>query len=63
MSGLLRSRKFWLAVIGVAETIVLEALGVPMEIWLAIDALLVALIGAIAIEDAGAKRGGSIPPV
>lgn len=56
MNGLLKSRKFWLAVVGVVQVIVLDALGVAPEIWAAIEALIVVLIGTIAIEDAAAKR-------
>ena len=58
MGGLLRSRKFWLAVFGVVEIAVLELLNVDPAIWAAIAALVVTLIGSIAVEDAAAKRAG-----
>lgn len=58
MNGLLRSRKFWLAVFGVAQAIILHYLSVPEEIWQSIVALVIVLIGSIAVEDAGAKAGG-----
>ena len=55
---LLRSRKFWLALFGVIQTIVLHYLSVPQDIWMAIDALVGVLISAIAVEDYAEKRGG-----
>ena len=61
MAGLLRSRKFWLAVFGVVQTIVLELFNVDPTIWAAIDALVIALITAIAVEDAATKRAGDAP--
>jgi len=57
MSGLLQSRKFWLAVVGVAQAVVLHFFQVPEEIWQSIMALIGVLIAGIAIEDAGAKAG------
>jgi hypothetical protein len=56
MNGLLRSRKFWLAVFGVVQALVLHYLSVPDEIWQAIVALVAVLIATIAVEDAAAKR-------
>jgi hypothetical protein len=56
---ILKSRKFWLAVFGVVQTIVLHYLSIPQDIWVAIDALVVVLIYSIAVEDAGAKAGGA----
>lgn len=55
MAGLLHSRKFWLAVVGVAQAVILHFFNVPDEIWQAIMALISVLIASIAIEDAGAK--------
>ncbi len=57
MSSLLRSRKFWLAVFAVVQAIVLHYLAVPDDIWQAIVALVMVLIGGIALEDAGLKIG------
>ena len=57
MNTLIRSRKFWLAVFGVVQAIVLHYLSVPEEIWQAITVLVTALIAGIAIEDAGEKAG------
>ena len=59
MYNFFKSRKFWLAVLGVVQTIVAHYFEVPQDIWLAIDGLLVSLIMGIAIEDAGAKAGGN----
>jgi hypothetical protein len=58
MSSLLRSRKFWLAVVGVLQTVILHYVNVPQDIWLAIDGLIAVVIAGIALEDAGAKAGG-----
>jgi hypothetical protein len=57
MYNFFKSRKFWLAVLGVAQTLVLHYLDVPKEVWGAINALLITVITGIAIEDAGAKAG------
>ena len=53
MAMLLKSRKFWLAVLGVVQIIVLDAFGLDPEIWQAIAALIGVLIAGIAVEDAG----------
>ena len=58
MKALLHSRKFWLAVFGLVQTIVLHYVAVPQDIWLAIDALVGVLIVSIAVEDAGEKIAG-----
>lgn len=58
MKSLLYSRKFWLAVIALAQTLLFNFIpGFPPAVWQAIDAVLAVLIAAIAIEDAGAKIG------
>lgn len=54
----LHSRKFWLAVFGVIQALVLHYFSVPDEIWQSIVALVMVLIASIAVEDAGAKAGG-----
>ena len=58
MAGLLRSCKFWLGVFGVVQTVVLHFVAIDPEIWAAIDALVIVLIGAIAYEDGQAKSSG-----
>lgn len=57
LNGLLVSRKFWLAVIGLIGAIVLYAQGAIDADTLvnAIVALMVILVGAIAVEDAAGK--------
>ena len=51
-----RSRKFWLAVVAVIQTVVFTLLpGFPDEVWQAINVILLFLIGAIAAEDVAMK--------
>ena len=51
-----KSRKFWLAVVAVAQTVVFTLLpGFPDAVWQAINVILLWLIGMIAVEDAAAK--------
>lgn len=58
---LLRSRKFWLAVVALAQTILFQFIpDFPQEVWIAIDGVLVVLIGSIAVEDAAEKSAGSV---
>ena len=59
MASLLRSRKFWLAVFGVVQAVVLHYFAVPDDIWQTIAALIGVLIAGIAVEDAGAKAAGN----
>lgn len=59
LQKLLRSRKFWLAVIATAQTILFQFVpDFPMNVWLSIDALLGVVIVTIAIEDAAEKFNG-----
>ena len=58
MASLLKSRKFWLAVFGCVQAVVLFYLAVPEVIWQSISTLVAVLIASIAIEDAGAKAAG-----
>ena len=53
MNGLLKSRKFWLAVFGCITATVSHYLAIPEEIWQSIVALVMVLITGIAIEDFG----------
>ena len=59
MASLLKSRKFWLAVVGVVQIFALNYFGVPEDIWQAIAALIGVVIAGIAIEDAGEKSAGN----
>jgi len=59
LNALLKSRKFWLAVFGVAQTVLFQFVpDFPPAVWQSIDALVAVLIAAIATEDAAAKRSG-----
>lgn len=58
MSSLLKSRKFYLAVFGVVQVVVLHYFNVPDEIWQSIAALVGVLIASIALEDAGRNVNG-----
>jgi len=59
LNALLKSRKFWLAVFGVAQTVLFQFVpDFPPAVWQSIDALVAVLIAAIATEDAAAKRTG-----
>jgi hypothetical protein len=56
---LVRSRKFWLAVVALAQTLIFASIpNFKTEVWVAIDAVLVVLINAIATEDAAEKSAG-----
>jgi hypothetical protein len=51
-----RSRKFWLAVVAVIQTVVFALIpDFPDEVWAAINVILLWLIGMIAVEDAARK--------
>ena len=55
MASLLHSRKFWLAIVAVAQSIILHYFSIDPVIWQSIDALIGVLIASIALEDAGEK--------
>jgi hypothetical protein len=56
LESLVRSRKFWLAVAGVVQTVVFALIpNFPDEVWQAINVILLWLIGTIAAEDAASK--------
>lgn len=54
--SLLKSRAFWTAVLALLQTIVLSYVGVPQEIWVAIDAILVIVITHFTIDDVAKIR-------
>jgi len=61
LSSLLHSRKFWLSVIAIIQTIVFHLIpNFPAEVWQAINVILLFLVGMIAVEDAAAKRAGTL---
>jgi len=49
------SRKFWLAMFGVVQALVLQYLDVPESVWQSISAIVMVLIAAIAGEDMAEK--------
>lgn len=56
LASLLHSRKFWLAVFGVVQTVLFQFVpNFPPQVWQSIDILVGVLIAAIAAEDAAAK--------
>ena len=56
LKGLLRSRKVWLAIIGVAQTIVFACIpDFDPAVWQAINVLLLACIMGITLEDSASK--------
>lgn len=61
MSSLLKSRKFWLAVWGLVQTVIGHFLSLPADLIVALDALVMVLIGSIAAEDAAQKIAGNQP--
>lgn len=57
LESLMRSRKVWLAVIGVAQTFLFYYIpNFPQEVWLSVNGLLIVMMSAIAWEDAAQKR-------
>lgn len=58
LKALLRSRKVWLAIIGMVQTIVFATIpDFDPTVWQAINVLLLAVIAGIAVEDAAEKVG------
>lgn len=59
LETLIRSRKFWLSLIAVVQTVVFSLLPTfPDEVWQAVNVILLFLVGTIAVEDAAMKFGG-----
>lgn len=59
--ALLRNRQFWVAVLALLQTVVLNYLNVPAEIWASIDAILVVVISAYTVEQvAQIKAEGAV---
>lgn len=59
MISLLKSRKFWLAMLALGQTILFQFVpNFPESVWLSIDSVLAVLISAIAYEDAASKSIG-----
>ena len=64
MNGLVNSRKFWLMVWGLVQTVAGHYLKIPADILFALDGLVAVLIASIAHEDAADKRADkmTVPP-
>lgn len=60
---LLKSRQFWVAVLALIQTLVLNYLNVPAEIWASIDAILVVVIGTFTVEQVAQIRAQSAKEV
>ena len=58
LKSLFQSRKFYIALFALIQSVVLHYFQVPEEIWQGINGLAMVLIAGIAIEDAGEKAGG-----
>ena len=53
MQSLLKNPKFWLAVVGVVQSIVLNFVpSIPQAIWISIDALIGVVIASLTVDDA-----------
>ena len=50
-----RNKSVLLALVGVIQSVLLEYFSVSQTVWLAIDGLLIALIGAWAVEEAATR--------
>lgn len=55
MKTLVHSRKFWLAVWALVQTVTGHYVQLPVDIIIALDAVVLVLIGSIAYEDGQAK--------
>jgi hypothetical protein len=57
LESLVRSRKVWLAAVGVVQTFIFYYIpAFPQEVWMSINGVIIVVIGAIAWEDAAIKR-------
>lgn len=49
---LLHSRKFWITIVAVAQTVIFQFVpGFPEAVWISINALAGVLIAALAVDD------------
>lgn len=62
MNGLLKSRKFWLAVWALIQTVAGHYINLPTDIIAALDAVVITLIAAIAAEDIGKANRAKVEP-
>jgi len=49
---LLTNKQFWLAVLALVQTLALNYLGVPQDVWQAINLILITLIAALTVDGA-----------
>lgn len=58
IGGLLRSSKFWFAVVALVKAIVLSlpSVQIPQAVWAAVDALIAVVVGVIAADEVNAMR-------
>ena len=49
---IITSAEFWLAVLALVQTILLNYLGVPADIWQGVNAILLVMIGALTVDRA-----------
>lgn len=47
---LIRSAEFWLAILALVQTVLLNYLGVPQDIWQAVNAILLVMIAALTAD-------------
>jgi len=50
MNTIFKNSKFWLAVVGVIQSILLYYIKVPQSIWIAIDALIAVVIASLTAD-------------
>jgi len=48
--NLIKTAEFWLAIIALFQTILLNYLGVPQDIWQGVNAILLVMIGALTVD-------------
>lgn len=56
LRSLFASRKFWLTLFGVVQTVVSHYVQIPAEVWVSINALVVIVVGSIAYVDVQSKK-------
>ena len=58
--SLIKSAEFWLAIVALLQTVLLNYFGVPQDIWQAINAILLVVIGALTADRVSTNLGHSI---
>ena len=57
---IITNAEFLLAVLALVQTLVLNYFGVPEDIWISVNAILLVLIGTIAVEKSAEKFSNSM---